>query len=347
MGRYIFTILPDTNTLYEIERNNGIVTWTIRCAKEKIKVGDEIFIYVGDKKSDKKCDWLIDSMCKRISYKAVILSVLGVGASSKEPSKVVQMHVSRLAEWASEELNREKMKGLFYPPQSYPIDLSETKHSRLVNYIDTVLEEKRIISAIPQTYEERLLNDQNRVVKYFTSKVGRESTKVSGNIAANLIKKYIELVLSGEGSKYKVSPINSFIYGCTTEWDALILKEDAKDVFGCGIYEASDVVAVLEFKASGIFFNIKNGKDTKDALEKFFKTYEELKKNNSGLKAGYITMAEQNPDFGGYKYFDNTKKTFQDKNGLAFCIKESSGKGRLNDNGCLWSEFILDLLPKQ
>ena len=51
--------------------------------------------------------------------------------------------------------------------------------------------------------------------------------------------------------------------------NALIMKEDAKDVFGCGIYEVSDVLAVLEFKASGIFFSLKDGKDTKDALKKF------------------------------------------------------------------------------
>lgn len=214
-----------------------------------------------------------------------------------------------------------------------------------------------------KAYQAQLIEDKKEISSRFLS----SGKKVSGSIAANLIKKYIELVLAAEKLPYEVSPINSYIYGCSTEWDALLLKKNARDEFGCGLYEAQDVVAVLEFKASGIFFGAgkrarpddKPGTripgSPKEALKIFFHSYKELKAKNSGLKAAYITLSEQNPAAGtGTKYLDATIRDFYEELNFdpsnppyrpVFCFEERASSS-LYDNGCTWAEFVLGLLPE-
>ena len=68
-------------------------------------------------------------------------------------------------------------------------------------------------------------------------------------------------------------------------------------------------------------------------------SYNELKGNNASLKAGYITMSEQNPISG--RYFADSKLHFEN---LAFCVAENSAKGKPFDNGLTWNEFILQLV---
>ena len=191
------------------------------------------------------------------------------------------------------------------------------------------------------SYQSEILSEYNLIMKKFEKIKGKERTKISGHIAANLFKKYIEKVFIDNGLKYKVSPINSYISGCAVEWDALILKENAQDVTGFNIYAPSDIITVLEFKARGIFFKKDTGDigtGTGKALKKFFDSYEELKSGN--LKDGYITMSEQNPASG--IYFADSNKKFE---GLAFCLAENSSAGNLYDNGCTWDEFVLKLVP--
>ena len=69
------------------------------------------------------------------------------------------------------------------------------------------------------------------------------------------LRKYIINIINYHGLNCKVSDINSFIKGCPTEWDLIILNENAKDVNNTNVFKVEEVVIVLEFKTSGLLLD--------------------------------------------------------------------------------------------
>ena len=65
--------------------------------------------------------------------------------------------------------------------------------------------------------------------------------------------------------------------------------------------------AGCKLRRTGTDTDTSKGTGTGKALKKFFDSYEKLKSDN--IKAGYITMSEQNPASG--IYFADSKKKFE------------------------------------
>ncbi len=357
MGQYIYTILPDTDTIYNLERNNGLAVCSIMSATAKIAIGDEIFIYLGDNTNYRKNLSVVMSMCNRIAYRATVVEIFGENQNLSGTYQNIEMYVSRLSEYAADNLTLGKLikfNQSFQPQQNDILDLAELQYNEILSYIKSILVSKKIVSSVPQSYEEKILNDQERIIKLNSPNTGQKSAKANGNIASSIFKKYIEIVFKNERMPFKVSQINAYIFGCATEWDALILKADARDVFGCGIYDVHDVLAVLEFKRSGIFFNSNKGGNAGTALKNFFASYEDLKKENKDLNAGYITMTDHNSKSkNSVKYIDNTIDAFESHGCInsVFCIEETSHGGIMYDNHTIgsatkmnWTEFIKGLV---
>lgn len=117
-----------------------------------------------------------------------------------------------------------------------------------------------------------------------------DKKKISGNITSCFLKNLIEEFLVG--TNYKLSVVNSYIKGCSIEWDLLILKSPSIDEIKYNIYDAQNVVAALEFKTSGA----KYTNDPEGSCEYIFK-YENViddinKKFNTNIKYGYISLCE-------------------------------------------------------
>lgn len=100
----------------------------------------------------------------------------------------------------------------------------------------------------------------------------------------------------------EVSPPNSYVDGCSLEFDLIILKKDAEKIDDLNIYNYKDVVAVLEIKKSGIY--------SKDSFIKQRDTFDQFNKENK-IKYGYITFIESYD-----QYFTAAKDNFDS----AFCF---------------------------
>lgn len=137
-------------------------------------------------------------------------------------------------------------------------------------------------------YEEKIKNLWD-IVEGNPKFKGKLKGAITANLVAELIKNYL-----GEDSDYKVSGNNVFIKGYATEFDLLILKKDASPVeTGYPVYHPEDVKAIIECKATGIFFS---SKEEKNPLEKELETFKQIrKKYGTELCFGYFTMQEQIP----------------------------------------------------
>ena len=131
--------------------------------------------------------------------------------------------------------------------------------------------------------------------------------KVIGNLTSMTLRKYIINIINYYGLNFKVSNVNSFIKGCPTEWDLIILNEKAKDVNNTNVFEAEEVITVLEFKTSGLLLvQYKNIEKTFELQFNYLNHFnkEHIKK----ITFAYITFAETE------EYFARTKKYFDLKN---------------------------------
>ena len=129
--------------------------------------------------------------------------------------------------------------------------------------------------------------------------------KIIGNLVASTFRKYISYILNYYGYNYKVSNVNAYIKNYPTEWDLIILKNDAIET-NTNVYNANDVVAVLEFKTSGLA-----DKDIPKQFDNQFSNLYNIKnKGESDHKIvfGYITFSET-PTL-----YEDTKKYFDDRN---------------------------------
>lgn len=107
----------------------------------------------------------------------------------------------------------------------------------------------RIVSEILKgkqeiNYDKELRKDDENLKGNFN--------KVIGNLTSMTLRKYITNIINYHGLNFKVSNVNFFIKGCPTEWDLIILNENAKDVNNTNVFEVEEVVVVLEFKTSGL-----------------------------------------------------------------------------------------------
>ena len=127
--------------------------------------------------------------------------------------------------------------------------------------------------------------------------------KVIGNVVASTFRKYISYILNYYGYDYKVSNVNAYIKGYPTEWDLIILKSDAKER-NTNVYDADDVVAVIEFKTSGLTDN-----DIDSQFNKHFTNLNNIyDKTTNRIPFLYITFSETK------KLYERTKEYFDDNN---------------------------------
>lgn len=115
----------------------------------------------------------------------------------------------------------------------------------------------------------------------------RGAKKLKGALMVELLKKEIENFLVESNEPFKVSAMNTYIAGSCSEYDLLIVKENAKPYMNL-VYRPDDVVAVIESKAAGLCTvdsetdNIAKAANAAIAL-------------NSEISFGYITLGENIP----------------------------------------------------
>lgn len=161
---------------------------------------------------------------------------------------------------------------------------------------------KRIAEEILKARKD--INFRKEIIKE-DENVRGSFNKIIGNIVASTFRKYISYILNYYGYDYRVSNVNAFIKDYPTEWDLIILKNDAIET-NTNVYNANDVVAVIEFKTSGLA--------DKDIAKQFDNQFSNIKnifnKNESDhqIVFGYITFAET-PTL-----YEDTKKYFDSNN---------------------------------
>lgn len=127
-----------------------------------------------------------------------------------------------------------------------------------------------------------------------------------------------------------MSENNVYVKGCNVEFDFLILKKTAKKsrcklVKNQGvsieipIYNATDVIAVLESKTYGLYTlykgrtGDKENEIKKNDLYRFVTAYKDKLVNlNSKIKIGYMCLAEQRPNEGKSNFIEKTLYFFED-----------------------------------
>lgn len=162
----------------------------------------------------------------------------------------------------------------------------------------------RIVSEILKgkqeiNYDKKICKDDENLKGSFN--------KVIGNLTSMTLRKYIINIINYYGLNYKVSNINSFIKGCPTEWDLIILNENAKDVNNTNVFEVEEVVAVLEFKTGGLLIDQYNNIEKTFELQFNYLNYFN-KEYSKKIPFAYIPFAENE------EYFSRTKKYFDLKN---------------------------------
>lgn len=372
MAEYIYCINPEKETIRDLYENDGIVVWNIPCASNKVCENDIIYLYIN--KGDKKDSYICYSEC--VAYVATVLEVL----ACRDNKKLLKLYIRNIAPFAIKKLSKKALDEVvknhegknqgFHPSQSYPIDLDArivqgSKHPSLKIYINDILYSSKTtsnkantISAIPKTYEEKMVCEFESIKEIFNESINNSSknkrcNKLNGNIASNIISKYIQTVIDKYDLPYRVSEPNVYIQGCNTEWDALILKKDSFNILGCNLYNLQDVVAVLEYKSSGLFYKYSDPEKASKPLKNITDSVNAFNSRNpSPIKVGYITLHEReddNENGKGKTYLTDTKNAFERdlKNNTffdVFCLINSTGNV-LYDNGKTWDQFILSLLP--
>jgi len=206
------------------------------------------------------------------------------------------------------------------------------------------------------------MNVQQEVIKEFGGYIQKHTTniqrirnnvgkikdsysKLSGMIAAKIIKTEIDKVIACNDLPYKTTEYNVYINSCFTEWDLLIVKKEASIQDDLAIYELKDVLAVVECKAYGLFFTSKD--NTYNPLRNFLASYKMLKEKNENLRSIYITISEQFPKrHSSISYIDLTRKAMFEGTGRLdniFCFSKNREIPYL-DNGYEWEEFIINVL---
>lgn len=152
------------------------------------------------------------------------------------------------------------------------------------------------------------INFDKKIVKE-EDELSGSFNKLVGNLTAMTLRKYILNIINYHGLNLKVSNSNAFIKGCPIEWDLIILKSNAEDINNTNVFAIEDVVAVLEFKTSGL-----RTKQLQEIDKTFGKQFEFIKyfKNtqNKNIIFGYITFAET------IEFYNATKNYFNRMNNI-------------------------------
>ncbi len=131
-----------------------------------------------------------------------------------------------------------------------------------------------------------IFNDYNNAYDEFIGSYPLNNcNKISGNIFAQTLRKYIKNIIN---NTYEVSELNVYIKGSNIEWDMLILKKNISNKEKAyNIFNPENVVCAIEFKTSGLMTsNIT-------FVQNYFKTrIEELENLNKEIKFAYISLCE-------------------------------------------------------
>lgn len=327
MAEYIYQIKPEIEILRNIYNNSTNYIWNIDC--QNIKKDDTVYFYVDMTGYNHGLNYV-----GRIAFVATVKMVLSNG---------IQLEINQIMKSASDELvfydygnnssapQRIKSKSLDSNGFSSNNGQIATIGTPLSDYIRTRAKNTA------NTYPEKMATEFQMMYEFFRCSYPQKAStrKLYGNYSANIISKYIQKVIDDNEKNYRVSEVNSYIQGCATEFDALIVEKNAQNLNG--IYNSKDVVAVLEYKAYGIV-------DVKQ-LDHFIEAY----KANSNLKIGYITLSESESPKAKVKFRTKTEEKFNSekigKESLFFVINKSNKNSLFDDNALEWEDFVLSLLP--
>ncbi|MBQ2904173.1 MAG: hypothetical protein IJE48_07230 [Clostridia bacterium] len=354
MAEYIYRIKPDLTTVQDIFDTDGIVVWDISHAKNRLNSGDVLYIYICKAEDNQ----IVFCETETIAYVATVLEVLDVIKTSDTVfKKKVKLKLTALSYHAVQRIKAKKLTKNGYNASQPLTDLQN--NSELKDIIDEALflDDCDIIPVVPETFEDKIINEYETVSKLIDSrtKTNSDKKKLHGNITANILIKYMQAVIDSSELPYKVSPSNSFIDGYGVEWDALIVEKDAVNIMNLNVFEPSRVVAVVEFKTSGLFykkadFSYDDGNmDNCPVLKNMIDSYKRMATENPKLKLGYISLKESESHRGGFGYITETRriidKRLNGKNYSCFNFINTANPEMKFDNQKSWTDFVLSLLP--
>lgn len=177
----------------------------------------------------------------------------------------------------------------------------------------------------------------------------RYKGKLKGALVVSCISDLINQYFEENNIGYTLSSNNVFVESFSTEFDLLIIKKGAKTLEeGVPIYAISDVKAIIEVKATGLFFSPKK---LENPLKKELIDFESIQKENCDcqVRFGYFTMQEQISKGTNSIDFINITKQFINEfdNGAllspsVYCVANTKlGKGfSLYNNSISFEEWI-------
>ena len=182
--------------------------------------------------------------------------------------------------------------------------------------------------------------------------MGKWPAKLTGVIVASTFKEEIENIISKHQLKIKVSENNSYIIGQKTEFDFLLLKEDAEGINGLPIYRVEDVIAIIESKTNGVMDFDSDGWST--SLMLLSNSFNAVWKLNNNIRFGYMTMAERRPKTAKNRdSWENTCRCFNTyieneavSVTFAASLHHSYGKPYEYGTDKEWEDFVLTLVGK-
>ncbi len=355
MAEYIYRIRPDLTTVQDIFDTDGIVVWNISHTKNRLESGDKLYIYICQPKENQ----VVFCETETIAYVATVLEVLDVFKTSATVyKKKAKLKLSALSHYAVQRIKEKNLTKNGYNASQPLTDLTTNKNLKEIIDEALCLEGKDIIPVVPETFEDKIINEFETVTKLIDSRTEENSDKkkLHGNITANIFIKYMQAVIDSAELPYKVSPSNSFIDGYGIEWDALIVEKNAVNIMNLNIFEPSKVVAVVEFKTSGMIHSIADFSyddydiDNCPVLKKMLDSYKKLSAENQKIKLGYISLKESQSHRNGFAYISETRKIIDKRlNGQNYScfnfINTATPEMKYDKNDCSWTDFVLSLLP--
>lgn len=348
MAEYIYRINPDLTTVQEIFDTDGIVVWDISHTKNRLEKGDKLYIYICKPKNQ-----VVFCETQTVAYVATVLEVLDIIRTSKNVfKKKVKLKITALSYHAVQRIKESNLTANGYSMIQPLTDLST--HPKLKNIIDEAVSfnDEDVIPVLPEKYEDRIINEYETVKRLIDSRIekGADKKKLHGNISANIFIKYMQAVIDSSELPYKVSPSNSYVDGYGVEWDALIVEKDAVNIMNLNVFEPSKVVAVVEFKTSGLIYKISQFEaEDSPIMKKALNSFASISDKNKRIRFGYLSLEEREPSGKAFKYFSKTCEVIGRKipkeKFSCFNILNNAGKKRKYNNNCTWSEFVLSLLP--
>lgn len=161
--------------------------------------------------------------------------------------------------------------------------------------------------------------------------------KYIGDVCCRIFREYL---LAEIPKRYKISSPNAYIVGFPTEFDLLIIDENAITEKFTNAFKPENVKWGLEIKTRGLY---GGRKILENKIIKIKQIFENVRKSQPSINFAYLTYKEvaYPKKSGSIRYLDETRHALAPYQ--VFCLKDSR-TGKMIDNE--WIKFITHIKTK-